>query len=304
MQMGQVAEAFEMAKSTESDSLLPSLERVREQLNRVVQSKTFQRARRLRSLLEYVVVGALKGDVGGQSQTARELFGKSNDFDPSLDPVIRVQFGRLRRALARYYSGEGKSDPIIIDIPNRRYSPSFQNALSVVPVNGNAAPIKANGSAPLFATISGGSGVNNRPLVAVLPFANLTSDPAQDSFCYGLTEEIANGLASVAGVDVVASSSTFQFKDEPVDVREVGRELGVSLVLEGSVRMEDGQTRVIAQLARCNDGVAVWSDSFDNTMNGSLNTQKSIAQKVMDTLPLVGSEVLARSETKTDLVHE
>ena len=302
--MGQVAEAYEMAQSGDSESLMPTLERVREQLNRVVQSKTFQRARRLRSLLEYVVVGALKGDVGGQSQTARELFGKSNDFDPSLDPVIRVQFGRLRRALARYYSGEGKSDPIIIDIPNRHYSPSFQNALPVAPVNEHTGSIKTNGVSPLFAASASESGVNNRPLIAVLPFANLTTDPAQDSFCYGLTEEIANGLASVSGVDVVASISTFQFKDEPVDVREVGRELGVSLVLEGSVRMEDGQTRVIAQLARSNDGVAVWSDSFDNTMNGSLNTQKSIAQKVMDTLPLVGSEGLAFGETKTDLMHE
>ncbi len=295
--MAQVVEAFEVMGSAGSEPLLPSMERVREQLNRVVQSKTFQRARRLRSLLEYVVVGALRGDVGGQSRTARELFGKSNDFDPSLDPVIRVQFGRLRRALARYYSGEGKSDPIIIDIPNRRYSPLFQNAFPVLVMNGQ--PAKGNGA---FAEISPARPVGgSRPLIAVLPFANLTRDPAQDSFCYGLTEEIANGLASVSGVDVVASSSTFQFKDEHVDVREVGRELGVSLVLEGSVRMEDGQTRVIAQLARSNDGVAVWSDSFDNKMNGSLNTQKSIAQKVMDTLPIASSEFLRRSETKSGL---
>jgi TolB-like protein len=125
-----------------------------------------------------------------------------------------------------------------------------------------------------------------RPVIAVLPFTNLTNDPAQDSFCYGLTEEITNGLAGMSSIDVVASSSTFQFKDEPFDVREVGRELGVPFILEGSVRMEEGHTRVIAQLARSNDGVAVWSDSFDDQMNGSLNTQKSIARKVMDTLPL------------------
>jgi hypothetical protein len=99
---------------------------VRDQLALVLRSKTFQRASRLRSLLEYVVDGALHGQAGGQSQTARELLGKSEDFDPSLDPVVRVQFGRLRKALARYYAGEGEGDPLIIEIPDRQYTPVFQ----------------------------------------------------------------------------------------------------------------------------------------------------------------------------------
>jgi len=124
--------------------------------------------------------------------------------------------------------------------------------------------------------------------VAVLPFANLSQDPKQDAFCYGLTEEIANSLASMPSVNVVASSSAFQFRDEHVDVREVGRELGVGLILEGSVRVERGQARVIAQLARSEDGVAIWSDSFDGRINGSLNTQQSIARKVLEGLPLGG----------------
>ena len=128
-------------------------------------------------------------------------------------------------------------------------------------------------------------------MIAVLPFANLTNDPTQDAFCYGLTEEIANRLAAVSSIDVLANSSSFQFKDEHFDVREVGKELGVPLILEGSVRMEDGNTRVIAQLARSKDGVAIWSDSFDYTMNGSLNTQKNIAQMVMANLPLSGYEI-------------
>ena len=123
-----------------------------------------------------------------------------------------------------------------------------------------------------------------------MPFANLTSDSSHDPFCYGLTEEIANGLASVASVDVVASSSTFQFKDQHVDVREAGRELGAAFIIEGSVRMEDGNTRVIAQLARSVDGVALWSESFDCVINGILDTQKAIAQKVIENLPLTAMD--------------
>ena len=287
--MTSAAKTIERIQTHDRERHGPPLQEIRDQLDRIIQSKTFRRAKRLRGLLEYVVTAATKGQVNGQAQTACDLFGKSADFDPSVDPVIRVQFGRLRRALTKYYSAEGEKDSVIITIPNGRYSPVFQE-VSSVEVNGHWREEEAgeqHGPQALPSTESDSDGIEgSRRLIAVLPFTNLTSDPAQDVFCYGLTEEIANGLASIATIDVVASGSTLQFKDEPVDVREVGRELGVPFVLEGSVRMEEGHTRVIAQLARSTDGVAVWSDSFDDEMNGSLNTQKSLAQKVMENLPL------------------
>ena len=269
---------FELSRSDRSESRLPSMERIREQVQRVVESRTFQRATRLKSLLEYVVKGALNGDSAGQLRTARELFGKSDDFDPSIDPVVRVQFGRLRRTLRNYYATEGMNDSVIIEVPSRQYTPVFQDAKRSPKQAGAASDAPSLGGPTVISA--------DRPLIAVMPFANLTNDASHDPFCYGLTEEIANGLASVSSVDVVASSSTFQFKDEHVDVREAGRELGVAYIIEGSVRIEDGNTRVIAQLARSLDGVALWSESFDGKMNGILDTQKSIAQKVMENLPL------------------
>ncbi len=126
--MTDSAEIYSLMKPCDLNSLPRSVDAPRAQLDRILRSKTFQRARRLRGLLEYVVNAATNGQVPGQLQTARDLFGKSEDFDPSLDPVIRVQFGRLRRALASYYSTEGAKDTLIIDIPNRQYAPVFQNA--------------------------------------------------------------------------------------------------------------------------------------------------------------------------------
>ena len=264
------AEIFQMIPQLEGERRTPSVEAARGQLDRILHSKTFERARRLRSLLEYAVMAAMNGKPSGESTTARELFGKGDDFDASLDPVIRVQFGRLRRTLASYYSTEGRQDSIVITIPPRKYTPVFREAEGEVDAGDEL----------------DGNGDGARAVIAVLPFTNLTSDPSQDIFCYGLTEEIAISLAAVESVDVVANNSTFQYKDEPIDVRAVGKELGVRLILEGSVRMEDGNTRVIAQLARSSDGVAVWSGSFDDRLNGSLDTQKSIAKRVMETLPL------------------
>ena len=281
--MTDTAEVFKMLQSSGVSDQRPTIDATRRELDLILHSRTFQRAKRLRSLLDYVVTAATNGLTSGQSQTAKDLFGKGEDFDPSIDPVIRVQFGRLRRALANYYSSEGQNDPVVIGIPNRRYTPVFETKESAMEpkTNGYHAALKMEAKDPGKDVVE-----RTRPLIAVLPFANLTSDPSQDAFCYGLTEEIANGLAAHTAVDVVANSSTFQFKDVRVDVREVGRELGAPLILEGSVRMEDGQTRIIAQLARSEDGVAVWSHSFEDTMHGSLDTQKSIAERVMQNLPL------------------
>jgi adenylate cyclase len=287
--MTNTAGVLGMSQPERYDARIPAIDRIKEQLQRVVDSRTFQRASRLKRLLEYVVKGALNGDPGGQMRAAREVFGKEEGFDPSIDPVIRVQFGRLRRTLSNYYATEGKNDSLVIRVPNRQYTPIFEE-LNPFDSQGGTSNSSKVSPAPQSAGTHDGAGidapVNARPVIAVMPFANLTDDPSHDSFCYGLTEEIISELAGVDSVDTVVSSSTFQFKDEHVDVRDVGRELGVHLVLEGTVRMEDGDTRVTAQLARSLDGVAVWSESFDGRMNGSLNTQKSIAHKVMEKLPL------------------
>ena len=287
------AEIFQMIPQFEGERRTPGVTATREQLDRILNSKTFQRARRLRSLLQYVVTAATNGHPCGERMTARELFGKGEDFDASLDPVIRVQFGRLRRALTTYYSAEGQKDPIVITIPTRKYAPVFEEADSISGLGNDGGDVgEGNGDC---------DGHASRPVIAVLPFTNLTNDPSQDSFCQGLAEEIANGLTAGECIDVVANSSTFQYKDEAIDVRQVGTDLGVPLILKGSVRMEEGHTRVIAQLARCSDGVAVWSGSFDDEFNGSLDTQKNIAQKVMDTMPLSSAAVqLASKLEKVD----
>lgn len=250
---------------------------IEQELARVLSSQTFRRASRMRELLDYLVKATLDGVTLTEARTAREVFGKDETFDPSIDPEVRIHSSRLRRKLAEYYASEGKEATIMIDLPPRKYGPVF-----VAKHPGNGA--------------TKGDPSSGRPepeqSIAVLPFANLTNDPAHDVFCYGLTEEIISGMASEPAVNVVASNSAFQFKNKPVDVREAGEELGVQMILEGSVRIEDNQTRVLVRLARANDGIAIWSDSFDAQVDGALNTQQNVARKVMESLPVV----LAKNE--------
>jgi serine/threonine protein kinase len=98
------------------------------------------------------------------------------------------------------------------------------------------------------------------PSVAVLPFANLSADPDQEYFCDGMAEEIINSLTQLDGVKVVARTSSFAFKGRNEDVREMGRQLGVENLLEGSVRRAGKRLRVMTQLVQVSDGCHLWSE--------------------------------------------
>jgi len=257
---------------------------IQNELARVLSSQTFRRANRMRELLDYVVNGTLNGVDLTESKAAQEVFGKDESFDASIDPEVRIQYGRLRRKLAEYYATEGKEAPIMIDLPARKYGPVFLASKSDNGGPSRNGEASRNGDTPDES--SRGQPESDLQSIAVLPFANLTNDPSRDVFCYGLTEEIITSLVSDPKVNVVASSSAFQFKDKPVDIREAGEDLGVQMILEGSVRMEDDQTRVVVRLARVNDGIAVWSDSFDAKVDGALSTQQGVARKIIKSLPV------------------
>jgi adenylate cyclase len=256
---------------------------VLDQLNRILKSVTFKRAVSLRKLLQYAVTSTLSTGATTERSTADFLLGREN-FDPGVDPSVRVLYGRLRRRIENYYEEEGLQDAIRIRIPERSYTPVIESVVqSVVPI-----PI-----APATNNLGSGSDggaprTQAKPSIAVLPFVNLTNDPDQDVFCAGLTDELISALAPMPSVNVVARSSVFQFKDEPVDVRTVGEELGVELILEGSLKKEGEQTRITAQLATVKDGFALWSNSYSQRGHlgqGNLS-QAKVASTIVSALPL------------------
>jgi len=127
-------------------------------------------------------------------------------------------------------------------------------------------------------------GLANRPAIAVLPFRNIGSDPEQEYFSDGLTEDIINGLARFRWFPVIARSSTFQFKDSPLDVREIGRRLGARYVVEGSVRRVGNRLRATAHLSIADQGVAIWHERYDRELTDLFVVQDQIAQSLIATL--------------------
>lgn len=122
------------------------------------------------------------------------------------------------------------------------------------------------------------------PSVAVLPFIDLS--PAQDQayFCEGVAEEIINSLVKIRRLRVAARSSAFQYSSAAGDVREIGRQLGVNTILEGSVRKSDGMVRITAQLVKVSDGYHLWSKSFDRELKDVFAIQEEIASNIGKTL--------------------
>jgi TolB-like protein len=120
--------------------------------------------------------------------------------------------------------------------------------------------------------------------IAVLPFENLSPASEDEYFSDGLTEELINTLARVAGLHVTARSSAFVFKGERRDLREIGRILNVRTVLEGSVRREGPSLRVTAQLVNVEDGFNLWSESYERQVGSIFAIQDEIAGAIVDTL--------------------
>ncbi len=131
--------------------------------------------------------------------------------------------------------------------------------------------------------------VNSRS-VAVLPFVNMSSDPENEYFADGLSEELLNQLAQIPDLQVAGRTSSFSYKDKNEDLRVIGNTLGVAHVLEGSVRRQGDQVRVTAQLIRVNDGFHLWSNTYDRTMDDVFVIQDDISSNVANALKIVLDE--------------
>ena len=128
------------------------------------------------------------------------------------------------------------------------------------------------------------SGRYDWPSIAVLPFVDMSRDQDQGHFCEGVAEEILSALTKIQQLHVVARSSSFQYRDGTGDIRQIGSELGVTTILEGSVRKSDNRLRIRAQLVKVSDGYHLWSRSFDEEVKDIFEFQDEIATCVAESL--------------------
>ena len=138
-----------------------------------------------------------------------------------------------------------------------------------------------------------------KPSIAVMPFQNMNGDPEQDYFADGIVEDIITGLSRVKWLFVIARNSTFTYKGRPVDVRQVGHELGVRYVLEGGVRKAGGRLRITAQLVEAETGTHLWAEKYDGAMEDVFDLQDQITDRVVGIVePSLRRSEIERSRRK------
>ena len=133
---------------------------------------------------------------------------------------------------------------------------------------------------------------NPQQSIAVLPLINESGDPKDEYFSDGLSEELIAALAQISGLKVIGRSSSFRFKDRREEPKTIGEKLGVSTLLEGTVRKQDDRVRIVAELVNAADGIALWTRTFDRELKDIFAVQQEIAKAVAESLrvTLLGSE--------------
>ncbi len=251
-----------------------SNESIRDQLAKVLASPEFAERAVLRSFLSFVVEKSLAGRSREIKEytVAIEVFGKNDDFDGQKDSIVRIQAGRLRRALERYYLSGGAHDTVRIEIPKGSYGPIFRRVSAAENCEG----------APLLEMVDSLCITQYGPVIAVMPLMNLTGDPAQEYFCDGLTEEFTSRFARFQGIRVVASYSTIQMKGEKTGARELGQRLRARFLVEGGLRREADNLKFSVRLIDTTDGLQIWGEEYLRELKAQslIALQEDIASRV------------------------
>ena len=214
-------------------------------LERLIASETFRRSQRHRQFLSHVIRAGLAGrrELLKEVIIGIEVFGRAlPGYDPRRDPIVRVEAGRIRDKLARFYDNEGAGESFQIVLPVGNYMPLF---------------VRRKFNAHSFRRPQAHS-------LAVLKFANLSNDAGDASFALGITDQLIDTIGRVPGLRVVARLSSLKARDAGMDLKSIGKLLGVDHVVEGSLQRSGSRLRCIAQLSRTKDSVRVWSQRFEH----------------------------------------
>jgi adenylate cyclase len=233
-------------------------------------------------------IGVHVGDIMVQGDN---LFGDAVNIAARLEAlaepggicVSRVVRDQVRDKLAYRFEDIGEQSVKNITRPVRVYSVSLA-ALKASPPTGLASD---PGGLATPVTVP-------RLSIVVLPFANLSNDPEQEYFADGITDDLTTDLSRISGIFVIARNTAFTYKSKPVDAKQVGRELGVRYVLEGSVRRTADRVRVNVQLIETETGAHIWADRFETDNADFAEAQDAITGRLAQTLNLELVEAAGR----------
>jgi adenylate cyclase len=224
-------------------------------------------------------IGIHLGDVVEESDG--DLMGDGVNIAARLEGIAEP--GAICLSEQAYWQVKGRLDLAVTDLgptrlkniaePIRAYSLQVVVAASPKPAS-EAKPPEPKKPSP-------GLVLPDKPSIAVLPFENMSGDPEQEYFVDGMVEDIITGLSRIKWLFVIARNSSFVYKGKAIDVRQVGRDLGVRYVLEGGVRKVGNRVRITVQLLEADTGAHIWADKFDDALEHIFDLHDQITDRVV-----------------------
>lgn len=277
-------------------------------LKKLLASPQFSGASRLRDFLRFLINRAIAGDTDTPEWLiATEIYGRHPDYDPAVDPIVRVEAGRLRAKLRDYYETEGRDDAVQLRLPPESFVPVLEAA---PPAADAATPAATSPRMTLrvalivalaaVTTMAALVPFSRRPSevrnsIAVLPFSTSGGLEGKDYLGEGLTEQLASQIGRSGKLQVAAARSSEQFHNGG-DVRSIGEQLHVDLVLEGSVQFAGERIAIRAKLYDTHSGRQIWSEEFERPAIEVLTLQDEMIAAVGHALQL-GAAAGARATT-------
>jgi TolB-like protein/Flp pilus assembly protein TadD len=287
-------------------------ELIRTELEKILASRIFAHSDRPSRFLRFVVEHTLSEDATSLKEysIATAVLDRSESFDPRIDPIVRVEAGRLRSRLNQYYKAEGSDDPVVIDLPKGHYAPVFHERrppshssekfpaevaqeIHATPAQERTDPARTRRRVLLMAVAAAGLiGVAaavwawrpaaSEPIrsLAVLPLANLSADPNQEYFADGMTEALITELGGIEGLRVISRTSVMRYKRSQIRLPEIARQLNADAVIEGGVLRAGDRIRITMKLIHAGQDRQLWAETYDRSIGDVLALQGEVAQAV------------------------
>ena len=238
-----------------------TIDNIRKQLQNILSWEVIKNSQVISRFLEFVVEEKLSGrtDEIKEYTIGVKALGRPVDFNPQLDAIVRIHAGRLRRMLSDYYKEKGANDVVIIGIPKGTYIPVFEHRTAgsqkefLVSVAEMTSPdvVTAVDDMP-----------DRKPVLAVFPFHNLSSNQAMNYFVEGMGEQLSIDFARFQHISVLSYYSTWKYAEEIKDFSKLKQITGADYVLAGSVRFIDDYVRFNVELASVQSGLIIWAETY------------------------------------------
>ncbi|GGG47349.1 tetratricopeptide repeat protein [Bizionia arctica] len=249
------------------------------ELDCILNSELFSRTAVLCNFLKFIVEETLEGHTHSLKEytIAVSALGKSVDFNPQTDAVVRIHAGRLRRLLNEYYLQPGITDSIKIEVIKGTYVPVFRTQV----IEKSTEDLREKTTTVVNDTVVYS---RSRLTLAVLPFRNLLPNKDYQFFVDGFGEELTRVFSTSEDLDVIAHFSTLKYVANPKDIRVVGSELGVHYVIAGAVKRSAKQIKVSVGLGETVNGMQIWTKDYIHSLEDD---------EIMDIQDQINNDVFA-----------